>query len=84
MVPPAAYWPEAAPVNRAVSRLYMERNGVRSVEADCDRLDDNPDGSESWICDMGFAADNDLCQARVSGRDDLLATDIDFCLSDDE
>ncbi|HEX2495200.1 MAG TPA: hypothetical protein VHK46_00050 [Gaiellaceae bacterium] len=75
---------EAAPVNRAVARVYMERNGLNDVEADCDRLEDNSDGSQAWICDMGFAADYDVCEARVRRKDELLATDIDFCLSDEE
>lgn len=75
---------EAAPVNRAVSREYMERSGLKDVEAHCDRLEDNPDGSQSWICEMGFAADYDVCQARVTRRAEPLVADIDFCLSDDE
>ena len=62
----------------------MERNGLNDVEADCDRLEDNSDGSQSWIWEMGFAADYDVCQARVTKKGALLATDIDFCLSDDE
>ena len=62
----------------------MERNGLNDVEADCDRLEDNSDGSQSWICEMGFTADYDVCEARVRRKDEQLATDIDFCLSDDE
>lgn len=75
---------EAAPVNRSVGRVYMERSGLKGVEADCDRLEDNSDGSQSWICEMGLAADYDVCQARIRKKGKLLATDIDFCLSDDE
>ena len=59
---------EAAPVNRAVARVYMERNGLNDVEADCDRLEDNSDGSQSWICEMGFTADYDVCEASADGR----------------
>ena len=40
----------------ARSRVYMERNGLNDVEADCDD-EDNSDGSQSWICEMGFTAD---------------------------
>jgi hypothetical protein len=82
IVLPARSWfedREAGPVNRAVERAYMESSGLENVTADCDRLEDNRDGSESWICDFGFEADYDVCFADIRRERGLVAAEVHGC-----
>lgn len=83
---PASSWledREAAPVNRAVQQEYMKRSGVENVKADCGRLEDNRDGSESWICDVETPVDYDVCFADISRKQGLVAAKVHGCLNED-
>ena len=70
---------EAAPVNRAVERVYMEAKGLEDVKADCGRLEDNPNGTESWICDVEAAFDYDVCFADVTRNKGLIRARVHGC-----
>jgi len=85
LVLPASSWfedREADPVNQAVERVYMEGSGLENVSADCDRLEDNRDGSESWICDFGLEADYDVCLADIRRERGLVAAKVHGCTID--
>lgn len=75
---------EAAPVNRAVELAYKGRGGVESVNADCSRLEDNPDGSESWACDVEADFDYDVCFADITRSRGRPTARVHDCLNDSE
>jgi hypothetical protein len=73
---------EADPVNSAVQRTLMDRSRGGEVKADCGRLEDNRDGSESWVCDVQIGFDYDVCFADVTRMGGLVSARVHDCLSD--
>jgi hypothetical protein len=74
---------DASPVNRAVRQTLMKRSGQEDVSADCGRLEDNQDGSESWICDVRVAFDYDVCLADITRTQELVAAKVHSCSGDE-
>ena len=54
------------PRSTARSRVYMERN--RTTWRPIATGSNNSDGSQSWICEMGFTADYDVRGEECDGR----------------
>jgi hypothetical protein len=72
---------EAAPVNLAVQRAYMQRSGLGEVEADCDMVFENPDGSEFWECIMESATHYDICEVDIRRERGPIAATIGDCVN---
>lgn len=72
---------EAAPVNHAVQRTYMERSGLKDIKADCDMVFENRDGSEFWECIMESSTHYDICEVDIRREQGPIAARIHDCVN---
>lgn len=71
-------------VDRAVERQLVGRRGVEDVHADCEKVDDNPDGTEWFVCSVESPLDVDSCSADVSrAGDGTVVARVHDCLSEE-
>jgi hypothetical protein len=80
---PLASWAEdraASPVNHAVEQAYMKGSLLTNVEADCDKINENPDGSEDWDCALSSPTETDICSAEVRRREGSVTVDVYNCI----
>ena len=71
---------EAAPVNRAAARAYVDRTGEANVEAHCDMVFERDDGTEFWECSFESLASYEICQVDVRHQGERIVPRIRECV----